>query len=116
MTRVSRLSMMVGLIVFGACNDAEPVMPQATVFFELDAPLCSSVVPVEFTIDNVQVGADTFVVGIAGRNHSKSRGFVTGTGVHTLSARTTAGYAWPDRRVTLPTGAVVTDSLPFYCS
>jgi hypothetical protein len=104
--------------ILAACGGANPAAPPATVYFVLDAPLCSSVVPVAFLIDNVPVGTDTFVVHIAGREHSMSRGFTTAAGSHTLSARMTdaAGFKWPDTSVTLDAGTAFTDSLPMYCS
>jgi hypothetical protein len=103
------LCMGVGLL--GVCSTPKSVAPQAAVCFLIDAPLCSSIMPVQFSIDNVQVATDTFVVGIAG-----SRAFVTSLGTHTLSARTVSGYVWPEKQVTVVSGDVVTDSLPFHCS
>jgi hypothetical protein len=94
---------------------AEPVAPTATVFFAIDAPLCSSRIPVQFAVDGVQVGTDTFVVHLV-PEHTMSRGFVTTAGPHTLSANVVGGFVWPDRAVTLAPGEIFTDSLPFYCS
>ena len=88
------------------------------VYFSLDAPLCSSVIPVEFFIDRAPAGSDTFRVGVAGE-HTMSRGFATGAGTHTLGAQASIGtgyYLWPDTTVSLPAGARYTRSLPFYCS
>lgn len=81
----------------------------------IDAPLCSSVLPVEFTIDDVTVGVDTFRVNY-GPSHIKSRGFAVEPGVRTLGARVTNGYVWPDTTVQLEAGTVFNDTLPFYCS
>lgn len=98
-----------------ACSCREPVAPDATVYFELDAPLCSSVIPVEFSIDGVRAGADTFVT-VSAIEHTKSRAFPLPAGSHTLGARTDFGYVWPDTTVNLAAGEVFTASLPFYCS
>jgi hypothetical protein len=97
-----------------ACS-ADTVMPQATVHFVLVAPLCSSRVAVQFSIDSVQVGTDTFVVNLTPA-HTTSAGFGTSGGVHTLGARVVNGYVWPDRSVTVTSGESFLDSLPYYCS
>ena len=93
----------------------EPLAPTATVYFVIDAPLCSSRIPVEFSIDSALVGRDTFVVNLA-PEHLTSRGFPVSVGVHVVGARVVGGAVWPDRSVALGAGAVFTDSLPFYCS
>jgi hypothetical protein len=85
------------------------------VYFALDAPLCSSVLPVQFSIDNALVGTDTFRVNLA-PNHTTSAAFPTSAGSHTLGARVVGGYVWADTLVMLSAGAVLTKSLPFYCS
>ncbi len=107
----------IGLVAlaFSGCRGAESVAPRATVYFMLDAPLCSSIIPVQFSIDHIQVGTDTFVVNLA-PEHTMSRGFETSVGQHTLSARAGHGYVWPDKSVTLVEGQDFTDTLPFYCS
>jgi hypothetical protein len=99
-----------------ACSGATEAAPSGVVFFQLDAPLCSSIIPVQFSIDQAIVATDTFMVHVAGGNHTRSRAFETSPGAHTLSARTVGGYVWPDKQVTITAGAAVTDSLPFYCS
>lgn len=38
--------------------------PDPVVYFELDAPLCSSVIPVQFQVDGSEVGVDTFRVNL----------------------------------------------------
>jgi hypothetical protein len=98
-----------------ACASATDVATPATVTFVIDAPLCSSVIPVQFSIDGHVVGIDTFRVALA-NPHTSSREFTTPAGSHTLSAQTVAGYVWPAKDVTLGAGQAVTDSLPFYCS
>jgi len=108
--RISAISMMVF-----ACD--RPTAPQAQVRFVLDAPLCSSVMPVEFFVDGMTVGQDTFRVHLA-PEHTVSRVFTVSTGAHILGARTTGAfaYAWPDAHVTASPTATTTDTLPFYCS
>ncbi|HEV8124584.1 MAG TPA: hypothetical protein VGP80_10090 [Gemmatimonadales bacterium] len=103
-----------GIIALAAC-DADGVAPPATVYFVIDAPLCSSLIPVQFFIDNTQVGADTFRVNLA-PDHTMSAGFEINSGRHTLGARVVNGYVWADRSVRVAAGEVVHDSLPFYCS
>jgi hypothetical protein len=93
----------------------DPAAPGATVFYAIDAPLCSSRIPVQFSIDSALVGTDTFAVNISPQ-HTTSRGFATTAGSHTLGARVVGGLVWPDRAVTLTAGEAFTDSLPFYCS
>ncbi len=103
-----------GVALLGGC-DAEAPVPQATVRFALDAPLCSSRIPVTFFIDSVQVGADTFTIQLP-PDHTLSRVFLTSPGQHTVGARDVSGALWPDTVVNLLAGEVFTDSLPFYCS
>jgi hypothetical protein len=115
--RESTLRALIGFIGFmlvAACRNAESVAEPATVYFYIDAPLCSSVIPVQFLVDSALVGSDTFRVHLGGE-HLTSRGFTTRAGAHRLSART-GFYTWPEKRVTLGPGEAFTDSLPFYCS
>ena len=77
---------------------------------------CSSTIPVQFFLDGVQVGVDTFRVAVAGGDHVTSGPFTTSVGQHAVGARTAGGYVWPDTTVSLSPGAVFVDSLPFYCS
>ena len=107
------------LIGFGAlagCASSTASTPRATVDFLLQPHACSSVLAVQFTIDNVQVGTDTFKVAVAGDDHLRSRAFTTSVGAHTLSARVMGGYVWADKQVTVASGDAVTDTLPFSCS
>ena len=97
-----------------SCSDQAPASG-ARVNYVIDAPLCSSRIPVQFLIDSALVGTDTFVVALT-PEHRASRDFTTTAGPHTVSARVPNGYVWPDQTVTLAAGAVFTDSLPFYCS
>src|SRR5579862_5170440 len=105
-----------GLLVAAATAcDSHPVAPRATVYFVIDAPLCSMHLPALLLIDNVQVGIDTFAVAVA-NPHLVSAAFGASAGPHTLGARTTGSYAWPDKSVMLAPGQTYLDSLPFYCS
>jgi hypothetical protein len=88
--------------------------PPATVYFQLDAPLCSSIIPVVFSIDRTDVGTDTFRVHLA-NEHVISRGFDVTPGTHLLGARM-AQYRWPDSSATVSAGQQLTRSLPLYCS
>jgi hypothetical protein len=112
MERLARLATALTLL---ACSGADSVAARATVFFAIDAPLCSSIIPVVFLIDNEEVGTDTFVVNL-GSPHLTSRGFEISAGQHTLSARVSNGFVWPDQRVNLVRGQTFTHMLPFYCS
>jgi hypothetical protein len=105
----------VSMVALVACRGAEPVAPRATVYFVLDAPLCSSIIPVQFSVDSLLVGSDTFRVDVS-QEHTTSRGFMTSVGQHTLGARVVNGYVWPDKIVTLAAGEVYAYPLPFYCS
>ncbi len=99
--------------LFGCGND--PLAPGGTVVFVLDAPLCSSVIPVEFLIDSVMVGSDTFQVHIS-PSDTTSPTFRTTAGTHTLGARVVNGFVWPDTTVSIAPGEAFTLLLPFYCS
>jgi hypothetical protein len=98
-----------------ACDVADSVHPSAAVNFVLVAPLCSSILPVEFSVDNRLVGTDTFRVGLAAPR-TRSSHFAVVPGQHVLSARVVNGYVWAPHTVSVAAGTVVTDSLPFYCS
>jgi hypothetical protein len=114
MTFRKRLQIGFGLAAFVACR-VNPIGPDPTVSFMIDAPQCSSTIPVQVSIDSVLVGTDTFVVHY-GPEHLMSRAFATSAGQHRLSARTFNGYTWPDKTVTIGAGQAVVDTLPFYCS
>jgi hypothetical protein len=105
-----------GAVILGACKATEPAAQKpATVRFVLDAPLCSSSLPVQFFIDSVMVGADVFRVHLA-PDHTVSSDFGTTAGRHVLDARVVGGYVWPSTVVALAPGGVFADTLPFYCS
>ena len=114
---VRTLSAIIALCAVVACAGASTGMDaRATVYFQLDAPFCSSITPVQFNIDDVLVGKDTFVVHLA-NEHTKSRGFVTGAGQHKLSGGVYGSpNGWFDTTVTLRAGQSFTDTLNFYCS
>jgi hypothetical protein len=101
-------------VLLGGCA-TEPATPQPMVYFALDAPLCGTRLPVAFSIDDLQVGTDTFIVNLV-PEHLTSVGFRTTVGQHTLGAQVVDGYIWPDTVVVLSAGGVVTYTLPFYCS
>ncbi|HTE45724.1 MAG TPA: hypothetical protein VK636_10805 [Gemmatimonadaceae bacterium] len=103
----------VGLI---ACKGDALVLPMAAVTFVLVPQACSSIVPVRFSIDGLQVGIDTFRVAVGGVEHTTSALFSTSTGQHVLSARFGSGNLWPDKQVTLAAFEIFADSLPLYCS
>jgi hypothetical protein len=107
---------MIGLAALGGCAASTASTTRATVDFLLQPHACSSTLPVQFTIDDIQVGSDTFKIAVAGGDHLKSRAFVTSAGAHTLSARVMGGYVWADKQVTVAAGDAVTDTLPFSCS
>lgn len=107
---------MIGLATLAGCAGSTANTPRATVDFLLQPHACSSVLPVQFAIDNIEVGTDTFRVAVAGGDHLKSRAFTVSMGGHTLRARVTGGYVWADKQVTVAAGDAVTDTLPFSCS
>jgi hypothetical protein len=100
--------------VLSACKE-DPLAPGGTVVFVLDAPLCSSALPVEFLIDSVLAGSDTFRIHLP-PDDTISPTFRVGTGSHILGARVVSGYVWPDTAVTITPGEAFTLRLPFYCS
>ena len=111
------ISAIVGIATLGACSSTEPLPQSAEVRFVLDAPLCSSIMPVTFSIDSVVVGTDTFRVHLP-PNHTESKAFTVSPGNHVLGARTTGvfSYVWRDTVVKATAGAATFDTLPFYCS
>lgn len=111
------ISAIISIAALGACSSTEPMPQSATVHFVLDAPLCSSTIPVTFSIDGAVVGTDTFRVHLP-PNHTESKAFSVSLGNHVLGARTigTFSYVWRDTVVKASAGAVAFDTLPFYCS
>ena len=120
---ISRTATLLGLVGGICCAAASSIAPKATVYFTMDAPLCSSHFAVRFSIDGALVGTETLTVGIAGRERATSRGYQTLPGEHVLGAQlingatvSSPGFVWPDRTLTLLAGQVFTDSLSAYCS
>lgn len=103
-----------GAALAAACG-SDPISPNATVRFVLDAPFCSSRLPVQFFIDAQLVATDTFAVNF-GPAHTVSALFSTKSGVHSIGARVVNGFIWPDKTITLTPGQAFNDTLPFYCS
>ncbi len=103
-----------GVTLLLACA-TDPVAPAPKVYFVLDAPLCSSSLAVQFSVDGALVGTDIFRVHLP-PDHTTSRVFATSLGTHTVGARVVNGFVWPDTTVTLVAGQVFARSLPFYCS
>ena len=117
-----------------ACGGSTDPGVNAHVRFLIDAPFCSSSYPVNFFIDNVQVGrdtmwfgvgADTSPVGTPGYRKFKSyRSYAVQAGIHQLRAAIVDTippyapfiYTWPDTTVDVAVGAEVVRKLPFYCS
>lgn len=102
------------LLVLAACN-SDAAGPPPSVRYVIDAPFCGGKFPMQFFIDNAQIGVDTFAVNTTPL-HLTSKDFETTVGPHTIGARLASGYVWPNRSVNLAPGQVYTDSLPFYCS
>ena len=109
-------------VLFSACQVADSpqlTAPKGQVSFHLNAPFCSSILPMQFFIDQVQVGSDTFRVGLPNQ-HVTSGAFETPAGPHVLAAHAFLGqagtYVWPDTTITLERGGALIDTLPFYCS
>ena len=107
----------VGFVVI-ACNNSTD--PEPTADFLLDAPLCSSVLAIQMSIDNSVAGTDTFRVNLA-PNHLRSRAFPLKAGAHTFDAHVvnnngTTGFDFPTKTASLSAGGQYTDTLSFYCS
>ena len=98
------------------CRSTAPGDRPPSVVYRLVPYACSSTVPVQFFVDSVQVGVDTFRVAVAGGDHLMSRPFPTSVGAHVIGAKLSASSPWPDTVVNFSTGQVFTDSLPFSCS
>ena len=103
MLKPFRALVIIAAIGVAACRSAI-VTPSPTVSFVFAPHACSSIVPVQFFIDGLQVATDTFRVGVAGGDHLVSRGIATSPGQHVLGARTDR-FTWPDMTVTLVGGA-----------
>ena len=124
----------VAAILAAACGGSMDPAIDAHIRFVIDAPFCGNPYPVNFVIDNMQVGrdtmwfgfgADTSPVGAASSQKFTSyRSFSVHAGIHTVRASivdTIPPYApfvynWLDTTVTVAVGAEVVRKLPFYCS
>ena len=113
-----RLALFVAAVSALSCGLFDPVNKPATVRFVLEAPLCSSILPVELSIDKVIVARDTFYS--FGIPQAESEAFPVEAGPHSLSARVIAsigtGFTWPETLVTVHAGEAYRHPLPFYCS
>ena len=121
-------------ILMVACGGSTDPGVNAHVRFVIDAPFCGGPYPVNFFIDNVQVGrdtmwfgvgADTSPVGTVGSQKFKSyRSVSVQAGIHKVRATIVDTippyppfiYSWPDTTVSVAVGAEVVRKLPFYCS
>lgn len=115
----SRIFAMTGALAISAlaltaCQD-DSLAPDGSIVFIFDAPLCSSSVPVEFLIDSVVAGRDTFRIHLP-PDDTISPVFRTSPGTHILGARVVNGSVWPDTTVTIAPGESIARILPFYCS
>lgn len=121
-------------LLTAACGSSTGPAINAHVRFVVDAPFCGNSYPVNFFIDNVQVGrdtmwfgtgADTVPVGTPGAQRFKAyQSFGVPAGIHTVRAMLVDTippyppftYSWPDTTVDVAAGAEVVRKLPFYCS
>jgi hypothetical protein len=130
--RVSLLAAAAALSV--ACTGSTNPAATARVRFVIDAPFCGNSYPVNFFIDDVQVGRDTMWFGFVADTSSAGgagsqtlrwyRSFSVQPGSHqlraaivdTISPSVPFVYDWPDTTVAVAAGAEVVRTLPFYCS
>lgn len=105
----------IALFALAGCDSNSPADRKAEVSFEIDAPLCSSQIPVIFYINGLEAGQDTFRVNLT-NEHLRSRSFEVDAGDNVLGARVVSGLVWPDTTVSLSPGDTLTHLLPFYCS
>ena len=120
-----------------ACGGTTDPAANAHVRFVIDAPFCGNSYPVNFFIDDVQVGRDTMWFGFVSDSSSPLAGglqkfkwyrsFSLRAGSHQVRAEIVDTippfpafppfiYKWPDTTVTVPAGAEVVRKLSFYCS
>jgi hypothetical protein len=105
----------IGVLVVGlaACDDP---LPSPRVDFQIDAPLCSSIIPTTLWVDGLQVGVDTFRVNY-GPEHERTQPFETAAGNHKLAVRHPNGaLIQEDSTVALRAGDQYTFTFGFYCS
>ena len=111
----SSLIIALACVTLASCTNEPDHSSTATVYFVLDAPLCSSQLAMQFQVDGATIGTDTFRVHLT-PDHTTSHAFAVDTGTRTIGARVVGGYVWPDSVVHLDAAAVFRDTLPFYCS
>ena len=106
-----------GSMALAACSGTDQMTAPPQVRFVLNAPLCGTVFPVQFSIDSVPVGTDTLRVNVSSQR-LQSNLFPVSPGMHVLGARTFGAYVyvWRDTVVTAAAGTTAFDTLPFYCS
>lgn len=113
------------LVIAEACYLPVGVpLPLGTVRFQLDAPLCSSVLPLRFLVDGRVVSSDTFVVGFGDRPLRTTHDVQMTATAHDLSVQlfrpVLNDYGAVDglatQHVNVPAGGLVVDTLHFYCS
>jgi hypothetical protein len=131
--KASVLAAMAGTWAAACVGSTDPGL-NAHVRFVIDAPFCGNSYPVNFFIDNVQVGRDTLWFGFGGdtspvgtagsQKHKSYRSFTVHAGIHevrgtivdTIPPYPPFIYSWPDTTVNVPVGGEVVRTLPFYCS
>ena len=111
----SKIWFVLAMVWCSACRSAAAADQPATLTFVLVAPLCSSVLPVEFFVDARSVGIDTFRVAV-NAPRTVSHAFTIDPGSHELSAHVVGGYVWPSHTVSILAGSAYADSLALYCS
>ena len=118
-----------------ACGGSTDPGVNGHVRFVTDARFCSDPHPVNFFIDNVQVGRDTLWFGVdpdsfrfvpppGSQKYKSDRSFSVQAGIHRVGAmivdtilpNQTLTHRWPDTTVNVAAGAEVVRTLPFYCS
>lgn len=108
------VSVIVLVTVLSCSHPTAPLAPP-TVDFLLDLKLCSSIIPVQFTIDGNLVGSDTFRIGLV-NPHVRSRAYATTLGAHALGVQATNFGGWGMKTVYLDAGMAYTDTLGGSCS
>ena len=106
----------IGILIAALIACADP-LPPPKVDFLIDAPLCSSTIPVSLWVDGLQVGVDTFVVHY-GPPHERTRAFETSVGTHKLAVKhyPNGVLIQEDSTVALKAGQIYTFTVGFYCS
>jgi hypothetical protein len=131
--KVSLLASMAAMLTV-ACGGSTDPGASAHIRFVPDAPTCGDPRPVNFFIDNVQVGRDSMWFGfdpdttpfvtVGPFKYRSYRSFSVQAGTHGLRAmivdtfpsNSVFTYSWPDTTVNVAAGAEVVRKLPFYCS